>query len=71
MKNAGKACNNRLYRHIRTFEKIIKNYFVIYVKGVYMCTISIHIPEEVFLALHEDKTAFADYMKKNGGFGFV
>ena len=32
MKNAGKACNNRLYRHIRTFEKIVKNYFVIYVK---------------------------------------
>ena len=28
-KNAGKACNNRLYRHIRTFEKIVKNYFVI------------------------------------------
>jgi len=34
MKNAGKACNNRLYRHIRTFEKIIKNYFVIYVKSM-------------------------------------
>lgn len=33
MKNAGKACNNRLYRHIRTFEKIVKNYFVIYVKN--------------------------------------
>lgn len=32
MKNAGKACNNRLYRHIRTFEKIIKNYFVIFSK---------------------------------------
>lgn len=32
MKNAGKACNNRLYRHIRTFEKIVKNYFVIYSK---------------------------------------
>ena len=32
MKNAGKACNNRLYRHIRTFEKIVKNYFVIYDK---------------------------------------
>ena len=32
MKNAGKACNNRLYRHIRTFEKIVKNYFVIYMK---------------------------------------
>ena len=31
-KNAGKACNNRLYRHIRTFEKIIKNYFVIFSK---------------------------------------
>lgn len=31
-KNAGKACNNRLYRHIRTFEKIVKNYFVIYSK---------------------------------------
>ena len=35
MKNAGKACNNRLYRHIRTFEKIVKNYFVIYAKYVY------------------------------------
>ena len=34
-KNAGKACNNRLYRHIRTFEKIVKNYFVIYPKKVY------------------------------------
>lgn len=33
-KNAGKACNNRLYRHIRTFEKIIKNYFVIYYKNI-------------------------------------
>ena len=31
-KNAGKACNNRLYRHIRTFEKIVKNYFVISAK---------------------------------------
>lgn len=30
-KNAGKACNNRLYRHIRTFEKIVKNYFVIWI----------------------------------------
>lgn len=36
-KNAGKACNNRLYRHIRTFEKIVKNYFVISIK--YMETI--------------------------------
>lgn len=34
-KNAGKACNNRLYRHIRTFEKIVKNYFVIYNKSQY------------------------------------
>ena len=33
MKNAGKACNNRLYRHIRTFEKIVKNYFVILYKS--------------------------------------
>lgn len=32
-KNAGKACNNRLYRHIRTFEKIVKNYFVISFKN--------------------------------------
>ncbi len=34
MKNAGKACNNRLYRHIRTFEKIVKNYFVIFFKNI-------------------------------------
>ena len=33
-KNAGKACNNRLYRHIRTFEKIVKNYFVIFTKFI-------------------------------------
>lgn len=38
MKNAGKACNNRLYRHIRTFEKIVKNYFVILAeKGSQKC----------------------------------
>lgn len=33
-KNAGKACNNRLYRHIRNFEKIVKNYFVISNKNI-------------------------------------
>ena len=37
MKNAGKACNNRLYRHIRTFEKIVKNYFVIYDTSMKVC----------------------------------
>ena len=37
MKNAGKACNNRLYRHIRTFEKIVKNYFVILYKPSPYC----------------------------------
>lgn len=40
MKNAGKACNNRLYRHIRTFEKIVKNYFVIYLKDTSEATIA-------------------------------
>lgn len=40
MKNAGKACNNRLYRHIRTFEKIVKNYFVIYSE---ICVIRVQI----------------------------
>ena len=39
MKNAGKACNNRLYRHIRTFEKIVKNYFVISAKKVMSITV--------------------------------
>ena len=34
-KNAGKACNNRLYRHIRTFKKIVKNYFVISLKKIH------------------------------------
>ena len=34
MKSAGKARSNGLYRHIRTFEKIIKNYFVIYHKNI-------------------------------------
>lgn len=39
MKNAGKACNNRLYRHIRTFEKIVKNYFVIYIENYLQCAV--------------------------------
>ena len=38
-KNAGKACNNRLYRHIRTFEKIVKNYFVISIQ-IFKCDLS-------------------------------
>ena len=29
-----------------------------------MCVISINIPEEILLDLHEDKNDFADYMKK-------
>ena len=47
MKNAGKACNNRLYRHIRTFEKIIKNYFVIYYKCVIMKWIKMYMRKEL------------------------
>ena len=48
MKNAGKACNNRLYRHIRTFEKIIKNYFVIYsLNGILFLTESSKSPAEI------------------------
>ncbi len=29
-----------------------------------MCIVSINIPEEILLDLHEDKNGFADYMKK-------
>lgn len=29
-----------------------------------MCVVSINIPEEILLDLHEDKKDFADYMKK-------
>ncbi len=29
-----------------------------------MCVVSINIPEEILLDLHEDKNDFADYMKK-------
>lgn len=45
-KNAGKACNNRLYRHIRTFKKIVKNYFVIYYKQMKIREIAeaLHMP---------------------------
>lgn len=48
-KNAGKACNNRLYRHIRTFEKIVKNYFVIFYKIIIFFIFLSFIP--VFLLL--------------------
>lgn len=29
-----------------------------------MCIVSINVPEEILLDLHEDKNGFADYMKK-------
>lgn len=29
-----------------------------------MCVVSINVPEEILLDLHEDKNDFADYMKK-------
>ena len=29
-----------------------------------MCVVSINIPEEILLDLHEDKNDFAEYMKK-------
>lgn len=29
-----------------------------------MCVVSINVPEEILLDLHEDKKDFADYMKK-------
>lgn len=29
-----------------------------------MCVVSINVPEEILLTLHEDKDDFADYMKK-------
>ena len=29
-----------------------------------MCVVSINVPEEVLLDLHEDKNDFAEYMKK-------
>ena len=59
-KNAGKACNNRLYRHIRTFEKIVKNYFVIYEKyNGYLIT-SLVCSEDI------SKTYIAKYIKEHG-----
>lgn len=29
-----------------------------------MCVVSINVPEEILLDLHEDKDDFAEYMKK-------
>lgn len=29
-----------------------------------MCVVSINVPEEILLDLHEDKNDFAEYMKK-------
>ena len=60
MKNAGKACNNRLYRHIRTFEKIVKNYFVIYHKSksqisLWCCTIKVDIENSKSQYIEKDK----------------
>ena len=31
MKSAGKARNNGLYRHIRTYKEIVKNYILIFI----------------------------------------
>ena len=58
-KNAGKACNNRLYRHIRTFEKIIKNYFVIYYKYSPYFKEIIENPDYIFKDKKYENTAIA------------
>ncbi len=29
-----------------------------------MCVVSVNVPEEILLTLHEDRDDFADYMKK-------
>ena len=34
MENAGNACKYRLYRHIRTYKRIIKIYIEFYLKNV-------------------------------------
>ena len=62
MKNAGKACNNRLYRHIRTFEKIIKNYFVIFIKIENYC-------EDKIQKNENDLITTTKVDRQNHGFG--
>lgn len=62
MKNAGKACNNRLYRHIRTFEKIVKNYFVIFIKHVERGRIVKRVEKDVEILLQD----FLESDKKAG-----
>jgi len=32
--------------------------------GMGMCMVTINVPEEILLDLHEDKNGFAEYMKK-------
>ena len=32
--------------------------------GVDMCVVSINVPEEILLDLHEDRNGFAEYMKR-------
>ena len=66
-KNAGKACNNRLYRHIRTFEKIIKNYFVIYNTQLsQICSFAILAAASVYftgmVVDHKDQTTGQAFM---------
>ena len=55
-KNAGKACNNRLYRHIRTFEKIVKNYFVICTKNTDKVLTHNYIMQEVWGSVQGTET---------------
>ena len=66
MKNAGKACNNRLYRHIRTFEKIVKNYFVIYDTTDRVCDIVKIVKQETTYYLWHKYGSFLSkqYWKK-------
>ena len=58
-KNAGKACNNRLYRHIRTFKKIVKNYFVISLK-IYWRKEAAKRSSHYTIALEEIEACIAD-----------
>ena len=67
-KNAGKACNNRLYRHIRTFEKIIKNYFVIYnnmQKNVKNKGVDIGIQHQIGICIIKERLLFQSVLQIN------
>ena len=59
--NAENACKDRLYRHIRTFEKLVKNHIRVFTKNKYIILIYAFTTKNIFLLNFIELLVFKTY----------